>query len=154
MSVLAEGESLSSYNRKRLALSFQDPAPQAKRKKSLSSSEQNLRGDVDGAMDELKTLSEGERINWSAMARKYHIPQKNGGKILKDTAEERGIDISKLDQLIVTPHQRKCKKCLLRGEISTPSLPTKGEILDKKMRLVESGELTIGEPCTLYVMHR
>lgn len=27
MSVLAEGESLSSYNQKRLALSFQDPAP-------------------------------------------------------------------------------------------------------------------------------
>ena len=132
MSVLAEGESLSSYNRKRLALSFQDPAPQAKRKKSHSPSEQNLRGDVDGAMDELKTLPEGDRINWSAMARKYHIPQKNGGQILKETAEGRGIDVSKLDQLTVTPHQRKCKKCLPGGEISTPCLPTRGEILDEK----------------------
>lgn len=98
-------------------------------------------------MDELKTLPEGERINWSAMARKYHVPQKNGGQILKETAEERGIDVSKLDQLTVTPHQRKCKKRLPGGEISTPCLPTKGEILDEKKRLVESGELTIGEPC-------
>ena len=73
MSVLPEGESLSSYNRKRLALPFQPP-PQAKWKKSHPPSEQNLAGDVNGALDE---LPDGERINWSDMARKYNIPQKN-----------------------------------------------------------------------------
>ena len=77
MSVLAEGESLSSYNRKRLALSFEPPL-QAKRKKSHSPSEQNLTGDVSGAMDELRNLPDGEKINRSAMARKYNIQQKNG----------------------------------------------------------------------------
>ena len=55
---------------------------------------------------------------------------------------------------LITPHHRKCKKHLLGEEISTPSLPTKGEILDEKKRLVESGELTIGEPCTPYVMKK
>ena len=109
MSVLAEGESLSSYNRKRLALSFQLP-PQAKRKKSHSPSEQNLAGNVNGAMDEI-SLPDDERINWSAMARKYN---------------------SNLDQQKVTPHQRRCKKRLPGGEISTPCLPTKGEIMDEK----------------------
>ena len=88
MSVLAEGESLSSYNRKRLALSFQEPTPQAK-KKVNSPSEQNLIGDVDGAMDELKNLPEGERINWSAMARKYHIPQKNGANFERNSRRKR-----------------------------------------------------------------
>ena len=151
MSVLAEGESLSSYNRKRLALSF-EPPPQAKRKKSHSPSEQNLTGDVNGAMDEIRNLPDGERINWSALARKYNVPQKNGGQILKQLAEHRGIDMSNLDQKKVTLHQRKCKKRLPGGEISTPCLPTKGEIMNEKKRLVESGDLTIGEPCTPYVM--
>ena len=150
MSVLAEGESLSSYNRKRLALSFEPPL-QAKKKKSHSPSEQNLTGDVSGAMDELRNLPDGEKINWSAMARKYNIPQKNGGQILKALANEKGIDVSKLDQQRVTPHQR-CKKRLPGGEISTPCLPTKEEIVDEKKRLVQSGELTIGEPCTPYVV--
>ena len=151
MSVLAEGESLSSYNRKRLALSF-EPPPQAKRKKSHSPSERNLTGDIEGAMDELRNLPEGETINWSALARKHSIPQKNGGQILKQIAEDRGIDMSKVHQQRVIPHQRKCKKRLPGGEISIPCLPTKGEIMDEKKRLVESGELTIGEPCTPYVM--
>ena len=151
MSVLAEGESLSSYNRKRLTLSFQQPAPQPKRKKSHSPSEQNLTGDIDGAMDELINLPDGDRLNWSALARKYHVPQKNGGQILKEIAEERGIDVRALDQQRVTPHQRRCKKRLPGGEISTPCLPTKSEIMNEKKSLVESGELTIGEPCTPYV---
>ena len=54
-------------------------------------------------MNEQTTLPEHERINWSAMVRKYHIPQKNnGGQMLKET-EVRGIDVNKLDQLTVTP---------------------------------------------------
>ena len=68
-------------------------------------------------------------------------------------AEDRGIDMSKVHQQRVTPHQRKCKKKRLPGEeISIPCLPTKGEIMDEKKRLVGSGELTIGESCTPYVM--
>ena len=86
-------------------------------------------------MDKLRNLPDGERINWSAMARKY-IPQKNGGQILKQLALDRGIDVSNLDQQEVTPHQRRCKKRLPGGEISTPCLPTKGEIMDEKKRLV------------------
>ena len=49
-------------------------------------------------MDELRNLPDGERIDWSATASKYNIPQKNGGQILKALAEERGIDVSKQDQ--------------------------------------------------------
>ena len=64
---------------------FQLP-PQAKRKKPHSPSEQNLTGKVSGAADELRNLPDGERISWIAMARKYNIPQKNGGQILKQLA--------------------------------------------------------------------
>ncbi len=103
-------------------------------------------------MDELRSLPDGERVNWSALARKYNIPQKNGGQILKELTESRGIDVSNLDQERVTTHQRRCKKRLPGGEIPTPCHPIKGEIMDEKKKLVESGELTIGEPCTPYKM--
>jgi len=45
----------------------------------------------------LKTFPEDSIINWSAMARKYEIPQKNGGHILKETAQKHNINVSKLD---------------------------------------------------------
>ena len=116
MSVLAEGESLSSYNRKRLALSFES-ATQPKRKKSHSPNELNLTWDVDGAIDELQSLPEGETINWSAIARKYNATQKNGGQILKGIAEKRGIDVSKLDGKVATQRSRRCKKRLPGGQL-------------------------------------
>ena len=83
-------------------------------------------------MDEIRNSPDGERINWSALARKYNVPQKNGRQILKQHAEDRGIDMSNLDQKKVTPHQRKSKKRLPGGEILTPCLPTKGEIMNKR----------------------
>ena len=86
MSVLA-GESISSYNRKRLALSFHQPATQAKRKKSHSPNELSLTWNVDGAIEELQSLPEGETVNWSAIARKYNATQKNGGQILEYSRE-------------------------------------------------------------------
>ena len=58
MSVLAEGEWMSSYNHKRLALSFHQPATQAKRKKSHYPNELSLTWDVDGAINELQNLLE------------------------------------------------------------------------------------------------
>ena len=47
---------------------------------------------MDGAIDELQRLPEGEIVNWSAIARKYNATQKNGGQILNCIAEKQGID--------------------------------------------------------------
>lgn len=56
---------------------------------------------------------------------------------MKEVAGNRGIDRA------TEPSKEKQKR--LPG---TTCLPTKEEIIDEKKRLVETGELTIGEPCT------
>ena len=104
-------------------------------------------------MLELESFPNDQIINWSAMARKYNIPQKNGGQILKTVAEKRGIDVSRLDKRDNSVQRiRRRKKKLVGGEISTPCLPTVQEITKEKQYLIESGELSIGEPCTPYTI--
>ena len=132
-SVLAEAESLSSYNRKRLARSFESPESAPKKSKSHSPKECSLTWDVDAAMEELENFPEDSIINWSAMARKYEIPQKNGGQILKETAQKHNIDVSKLDhRQNTTPRVRRRKCRLPGGEVSGPTLPPKQVIVEDK----------------------
>ena len=75
MSLLAEAESLASYGRKRLALSYEQPTT-TQSKKSHSPNENKMTWDVNAAMVELETFPPDQKINWSQMARKYGIPQK------------------------------------------------------------------------------
>ena len=76
MSVLAEAESMASYSRKRLALSYERPTT-PKRRKSHSPKEANMSWDIDGAIE---NFPPNQKINWSSMARMYEIPQKNAGQ--------------------------------------------------------------------------
>ena len=149
MPVLAEAESISSYSRKRLALSFEQPtAP--KRSKSHSPNEANMTWNVEGAMAELQNVPPNQKINWSSVARKYSIPQRNAGQVLKETATKHGIDTSRLEQgseTVHTPRIRRYKSPLSGGEISMPCLPTVRTIREEKKQLILSGELNIGEPC-------
>ena len=102
-------------------------------------------------MEELENFPEDSTINWSAMARKYEIPQKNGGQILKETAQKHNIDVSKLDhRQNTTPRVRRRKCRLPGGEVSGPTLPPKQVIVEDKKQLIASGELSIGEPCAPY----
>lgn len=51
-----------------------------------------------------------------------------------------------------TPRLRHRKKKLPQGEISTPSLPSLSVIANERKHLIETGELSLGEPCTPYTM--
>ena len=62
MSVLAEAESMASYSRKRLALSYERPTT-PKRRKSHSPKEANMSWDIDGAMEELENFPPNQKIN-------------------------------------------------------------------------------------------
>lgn len=151
MSVLAEAESILSYNRKRQAHSFEKPESSPKRAKSHSPSEHNLTWDLSSAIEELENFPKDEVINWTAMARRYQIPHKNGGQVPKETAQKHGIDVGKLDHRPNTAPRIRRRKCRLPGgEISGPSLPPKRVISEEKKQLIASGELSIGEPCAPY----
>ena len=145
MSVLAEAESMASYSRKRLALSYERPTT-PKRRKSHSPKEANMSWDIDGAMEELENFPPNQKINWSSMARMYEIPQKNAGQVLKETAVKHGIHTSTLEQsnnALCTPRIRRHKCRLSGGEVSMPCLPTVGIIKEERRQLVLSGELNI-----------
>ena len=96
MLVLAEAESLSSYGRKRLALSYEKPETPQKTK-SHSPNEQNMSWDIEEALTELENFPPDKKINWSEMATKHNIPGKNSGQVLKETAKKHGIDTVALD---------------------------------------------------------
>ena len=98
MTLLAEAESTSSYRRKRLALCFEKPDQPSKKHKSHSPSIPNLTWDVDTSMLELESYPHDIILDWSEMARKCNITQKNGGQVLTETAKKRGIDVSRLDR--------------------------------------------------------
>ena len=85
MLVLAEAESLlASYGLKWLALSYEKPKTPLI-PKSHSPNEHNMSWDVEGEVSELENLPP-QKINWSATAKKYNIPGRNAGHILKEMA--------------------------------------------------------------------
>ena len=73
--------------------------------------------------------------------------------MLKEFAKGEGFDVLALECLTSPPtRKRRQKKKLPGGEISTPALPTPRSISDEKQALVASGKLSIGEPCSPYLL--
>ena len=85
---LAEAESLASYGRKRLALSYEKLNVPPK-SKSHSPNEHNMTWDIQNAISELESFSSTTKVNWSEMSRKYNnTRQKMQAKLVqKDTAK-------------------------------------------------------------------
>lgn len=96
----------------------------------------------------------GQKINWSQAARSLGITNKNGGQVLKDFAKNEGFNVLSLECLRSPPptRRRRQKKKLPGGEISTPVLPIPRAITEEKRALVASGKLSIGEPCSPYLV--
>ena len=111
LSVLAEGESLSAYRRKRLSMSFENLETPAKRQKSHSPKDDSIKWNVQGAVESLTHFPSEETINWTAVARCYGGTEPNAGQVLKEIAFKHGIDIQQLEHKEhVLPRIRNRKK--------------------------------------------
>jgi len=152
LTLLAEGDSLQSYNRKRLAMSFEKPESPAKRTKSHTRSEQNQNWNREDAMELLTSHPSDQKINWTQAAKSLNIQVGNPGQELKKFAVDKGLDILALDQRTSEPppRVRAVHKKLPGGEISTPALPTVNKIREEKRSLIDDSTLSIGEPCSPY----
>lgn len=152
ITILAEGESMGSYSRKRMAMSFERPRTAVKRHTSHSPHDQSHQWSHENALEYLQTFPDTETINWSMAARLLNIPGSNKGQVLKEFAVKQQIDITKLEkkEASLTPRVRCAKKTLRGREISVPCLPTPKTVKAQKQALLDSGQLTIGEPCTPY----
>ncbi len=154
LTVLAEAESLSSYNRKRHAMSFERPDTPSKKTKFHFPNEDSQKWSHEAALTLLQTTPTDQKINWSATARTLGIQSKNTGQVLKEFAVSRGVDVARLEhrdspQL---PRLRRKKKKLPGDEMSIPTLPSPSEIVTERNHLIETGELSIGEPCSPYTL--
>lgn len=150
ITLLAEADSLSSYSRKRLAMSFETPKQTNKRQKTHSPSEVNQLWSRENAKQCLENFPTDRKINWTSLATELNIPGRNKGQVLKEFASKENFDIQRLEKKDSpsTPRIRRHKKKLTCQEISMPCLPTPKSVKQEKQALIDSGELTLGEPCT------
>ena len=123
LSLLSEKESMGSYQRKRLLQSFEkkaEPCP----KRSHIPSDENIHFDVSQICKDVESWPDSMSINWSELARKHGLTCKNGGQIIKETAQKHGIDVFRFPNQPQKRRTRVCKRRLPGNEISVPMNPT------------------------------
>ena len=110
---LAEDESLSRYQRKRLSQSFVKPSS-PKRLKSHSPSDENVTWNEDQVLQDLTNFPQDTKINWSKFAREHGVSNRNGGQIIKEYAVRSSINVDSLEQKqsVNTRRVRSCKRKL------------------------------------------
>ena len=89
----------------------------------------------DNAQQDLKAWPEGEKINRSKFAREHKINAKNEGEVVKGL-DGRAQGVWMCAKKVKTPG----------GGISIPCRKTAEQL----NRLIQSGRLTLGEPCAPY----
>ena len=158
ITVLAEGHSLASYQRQRIAQSFESPKTTRERHKNTekkhSPSSNNVQWDKENLLPTLQNWPQGKIINWSAIARQYHVPGKNKGQVVKEFAKENGIEVFKLDN---RPCNTRLRARMLRmpsGQISVPVHRTVEGVKNDWKEMIEKGELTLGEPCYPHTLRK
>ena len=158
IAVLTEDESMRAYQRKRRQQYFEKSPPTKQAKpKSHSPDFSNVVWDKDQVLSDLQQhlQTPHSAINWSQFARDHAVPGKIAGQVLKEFAHTSGIDTSTLDgKELGTYRTRIHKRRLVGGEISAGSTPTPAAVREEWKKLVETGELSLGNPCVPYKMMR
>ena len=97
INLLAEGQSLKSYKRLRLAQAFETPEQKYNRakcsysKRKHSPNFENITWDKQKVLSDLREWPIGTIINWSHFARKHCIPGRNAGQVAKEFAQSNGL---------------------------------------------------------------
>ncbi len=84
---------------------------------------------------------------WSELGRQCGMTMKNRGQLVKEIAEQSWIHVSKYGKT-KSCNVRSSKAKLPGKEISIPSMPTVALLKDDIKELLDSGKLTLGEPCS------
>ena len=159
LNVLAENQSLNSYKRMRLSQSFETPQQKRERyqkqpfrQRKHSPKFDNVSWDKEKVQTDLQSWPQDEKMNWSHFAREHGILAKNGGQIVKEFANEIGMDTTKFDG---QPKQQRMRARKLRmpgGEIAVPCHKTPQEVKADWDQMIQSQRLTLGEPCAPYTL--
>ena len=161
LNVLAEGQSLKSYKRLRLAQAFATPEAKRTRKENKPTPKrkhspqfENVLWDKKCVLASLQTWPAEKIINWSEFAREHGIPGRNRGQVAKEFAKENGIDVFELDKRPENTRIRARKLRMPGGDISVPTHSTVEQIKENCSQMIVDGTLTLGEPCHPHLMVR
>ena len=153
MDILAGGMSMSRYKRLRLSQSFESPEAKRARstaiptKKKHSPTLQETKWDKEQVLRDLRNFPTDQQINWSKFAREHNVPGKNNGQVLKEFADENGIDTFQLDKREKGTRVRAKKLRLPGNDISVPVHTAPDTIKQQVDDMIKSGEFMLGEQC-------
>ena len=106
---------------------FETP-PLPKRTRSHIPKLSSVIWDKGAVLAEVNAWPESRRINWSEVAYKHGIGDKNGGQIVKELARENGMNVNAIDGRPEGTRVRSQKRRLTGGEVSAPCLPPVSKI--------------------------
>ena len=127
---------------------LQDSGPE----KSLIPSKAKHTWDTAAIVEEVQKWPENQHMNWTEIARRHNVPGRNGGQIVKTIVQDNGVDISRFSANSL----KKCiraSKCRFPGkEIAIPANPTPAALQEDIGAMIDSGKLSLGEPCVPYTV--
>lgn len=142
LTVLAEAQSLASFQRQRIIC--QCTCKRVTRPKKHSPKFENVNWDKENLLMQLKNWPQQQIINWSALAREFNIPGRNNGQVVKEFALKNGIDVFVLDNRPSNTRLRVRKLGMPEGQIYVPEHRTVEGVKEDWKRMIELGELTFG----------
>ena len=115
----------------------------------------NMEWDKEGMKDEVNGYADETLVNWSELARRFQIKNKNGelaqngGQIAMEWLKSEGVNVKTFRKKRRAGNDANIRRKLMKGagsEITLPSPETNGKALKKMQEKVLSGEIHVGEP--------
>ena len=141
--------SFRKYNSIRLAEAFETSEKAAERTRSKSrpshrihgTSPENVPFDKDALVDEAKTWSDDQQVNWTQLAGRYGVTGSNRGQKVKEFLETQEIPAAMIKRQVV----RRAKLRLPGREITYPTHKTVTAQKKTLLQKIEEGDILIGE---------
>ena len=100
--------------------------------------------DINALLDEARTWSEDQTINWTQLAKQYKVEGDNAGQVVKEYLESQSIPAAMKKRHVI----RRAKLRLPGGEITYPTHLTVAAQKNQLLSKIENGEIMIGELIT------
>ena len=152
LNFLSQNESFSGYQRKRLAHFLKQNQVHNEKKHRITDSFVEEYKDI--ILEKLMEWPSEKLMNWSELGRQCGLTVPNMGQKVKEVAIESGIDVTLYVGSSKSCSSRLSKSYLPGNEISIPSMPTIATLREDVNHLLDSGELTMGGPCSPYMVVR
>ena len=151
-SCLQDRQSFSAYKRQRGRASFESPTEKRARyasstKKVKSYSPTKPEWDSEAVLDEARQWPKDKPMNWTAFARKHHIPGRNCGQVVKEFCRQNKVDVLQLEGRTEPRRPMRPRYLKFGCGVSFPVQKNISEIKEDIRQAVNEGRYLQGEEC-------